>query len=131
MHTCDKCGRTGSNVKNDPASGINLCTDKHRPSLADVLEDIAAERRRQDEKWGPDRDLDAGQWLAILMEEVGESGTEVCHLYSTNANPHLTASKWVARRTETFEKLRAELIQVAAVSVAMAEWCDRKLEALR
>jgi hypothetical protein len=95
----------------------------------DVLDEIAAERRRQEAKWGeqnhPDgtrlTDVDrvaaeaarreceqafaagTGTWRLILEEEIREAFAE--------SSP---------------EALRAELIQVAAVAVAWAEAIDRR-----
>lgn len=93
-----------------------------------VLAEVADERARQDAKWGeqnhpdgtgsPARVLDAeaarleckrqfaegtGTWLDVLEEEVSEAYAE--------ADP---------------DKLRSELIQVAAVAVAWAEAIDRR-----
>lgn len=60
-----------------------------------IVEEIRAEMRRQDAKWGSQRQLSNERWLAILTEEVGESAKEVLE-----ENPHL---------------LQVELIQSAAV----------------
>jgi DNA-binding PucR family transcriptional regulator len=92
-----------------------------------VLAEVAAERRRQDARWGeqnhPDgagpayaeeasrrreeceRAAEAGQltWRHILLEEVAEAGAE-----------------------HEPKRLREELIQVAAVAVAWAEAIDRR-----
>ena len=69
-----------------------------------ILNEVETERNNQIKKWGeqthgPDR------WMSILVEEVGE----------------------VARAAnERFPRqYRAELIQVAAVAVAMIETLDR------
>lgn len=37
-----------------------------------VLVDVLAERLRQDQEWGADRDLRDERWFVILMEEMGE-----------------------------------------------------------
>ncbi len=92
-----------------------------------MLDDVLEERLRQDRKWGeqnhPDRPdhasgpemagevehvgrwaLEEGpSWAAILLEEVGEAVAE-----------------------EDTAKLRAELVQVAAVAVAWIEAIDRR-----
>jgi hypothetical protein len=92
-----------------------------------VLDEIASERRRQDDKWGeqnhPDgtrasnqdwaeearaacqhaADEDALTWAAVLYEEFTEALAE-----------------------EDPAKLRTELLQVAAVAVAWAEAIDRR-----
>ena len=41
-------------------------------SVYRILNDVIAERTRQNEKWGWPRDHSHGKWLAILMEEIGE-----------------------------------------------------------
>lgn len=79
-------------------------------TLARVAKDIAMERYRQDIKWGRDRDQDFYRWLAILGEEVGE------------ANQALLEIEFGNKAAIT---LRKELIQVAAVAVAMVECIDR------
>lgn len=95
--------------------------------LVAVLAEVAAERRRQDERWGEqnhqdgtgsahaaeavlarkecDRAARAGEltWRHILLEEIAEAGAE--------HDPGI---------------LREELIQVAAVAVAWAEALDRR-----
>lgn len=70
-----------------------------------VLEDVARERERQNEKWK----RIPGHWpshngvkLAVLVEEVGEVASA---LYAGHGP----------------DRLREELIQVAAVAVAWAE----------
>jgi NTP pyrophosphatase (non-canonical NTP hydrolase) len=69
-----------------------------------VVEDVMSERFRQDQKWGPSRQRPAPA-LVVLVEEVGEVAN--------------------AMQDGTEEELRAELIQVAAVAVAMVEALDR------
>lgn len=69
-----------------------------------VLQEVAAERERQDAKWGAQRTLPADTWIRILGEEYGE----VCKAVNEN-NPH---------------DYRAELVQVAAVAVAAIEALD-------
>ena len=72
---------------------------------AEVLATVAAERERQNRIWArfpgewsaPD-----GEKLAVLVEEVGEVARAILE-------------------TESPERLRAELVQVAAVAVAWAE----------
>lgn len=97
----------------------------------DVLRELAAERSKQDSKWGPPRHYDMPEeplkrlvrdlarsaegvaracfsfrtpaWAAILLEEVGEALSE--------SDP---------------AKRRAELVQVAAVAVAWIEDIDSR-----
>jgi NTP pyrophosphatase (non-canonical NTP hydrolase) len=70
-----------------------------------IMNAIAQERQRQDEKWGIQNHGD-GKWAAILMEEVGEVATAILHNDPKN--------------------LREELIQVAAVAAAWVEALDRR-----
>jgi hypothetical protein len=97
-------------------------------AMASALADVVAERQRQEAKWGrqnhrngtgfPGSENDAkfwrancdqrhrngtGTWLDILLEEVYEAAAE-----------------------DDPQKLRAELIQVAAVAVSWAEAIDRR-----
>ena len=76
-----------------------------RRRLLALCNEVIEERDRQDEKWGADRDNSPGLWITILGEEFGE----VCRA--------------VLERDR--KNLREELIQVAAVALAMAEDLDR------
>ena len=73
-----------------------------------ALQEIRAERARQDAKWGADRRLDPRTWLAVLVEEVGE----------------------VARADleEDYDNYVVELIQVAAVAVAAVQSARLQME---
>ncbi len=73
-----------------------------------ALLDVAQERKHQDSKWGV-RSHNGAVWMAILGEEVGEANRAVLR--------------------DVFDKdgtadIRAELIQVAAVAVAIIEQID-------
>jgi len=70
-----------------------------------IGEEIVAECARQDEKWGSQRYLSSLKWLAILIEEVGEVAEETLD-------------------NESRARLRAEVVQVAAVCVAWLEALD-------
>lgn len=91
------------------AALVNVNVD---PIQASVLADTVIERRRQDVKWGSQRDHSPFQWYSILGEEVGEVGQEI-------------NDAWVDHfgflSFEQVEALRKELVQVAAVAVVMAE----------
>lgn len=71
-----------------------------------IFEEIKAERKLQDEKWGV-QDHTPWYWMTILMEELGEA----CHA--------------ICGRKFDFKEYRKELIQVAAVTVATIESLDR------
>jgi NTP pyrophosphatase (non-canonical NTP hydrolase) len=72
----------------------------------DIIKEIVAERKFQDEKWG-EQNHPMGKWLLILMEEVGETTRSVL-----DEDIHF----------------RHEMIQVAAVALAAVECWDRKLQ---
>lgn len=116
------------------------------PAAAAVLSEIAEERARQDAKWGeqnhPDldpHDLDtvirneyafrADRWKEINDRRAGE-GCEV--KYRSPAAPCtawdgvLLEEVYEALAEDDQAKLRAELIQVAAVAVAWVEAIDRR-----
>jgi hypothetical protein len=110
----------------------DVCPTCERPPAAAVLAEVAAERLRQDAKWGEQNHPDGtgitpeqqkladvarsmcqqvfaegrGDWAHVLMEEVREALAE--------SDP---------------AKLRVELVQVAAVSVAWIEALDRRMDA--
>lgn len=72
-----------------------------------ILKEIDIERDRQNRKWGRQRHTD-GNWLKILGEEFGE----VCQAMQSDMG-------W--GKTSDASNKRVELIQLAAVAVAMAE----------
>ena len=74
-----------------------------------VLTDVDAERIRQDKLWGIQRH-DINKWLGILAEEFGEVAQAINGLNFPKD----------AKETDS-DNLYEELIQVAAVAVAIAE----------
>ena len=84
-------------------------------ALYKVLSDVTAERLSQEEKWGQQNHNDFA-WLAILGEEVGEACQEALQS-SPSMGEHRTLGGY---------KLRAELIQIAAVAIAHIEAIDRR-----
>lgn len=92
-------------------SEAKLCTALyHTPAVIDVLH----ERRNQDKKWG-EQNHDYFLWLAILTEEVGEASQEALRMYFDVENEPTHRNN-----------LRKELVQVAAVALAMVECMDRQ-----
>ena len=74
-----------------------------------LLEEIARERRRQDEKWGEQNHHPLG-WFSIIGEEFGE----MCKAFNEyTGQGDLTA-------------METEAIQVAACCVAMLECIERQ-----
>ena len=74
-----------------------------------VLKEVSKERWKQDLKWG-EQNHDGPLYLTILSEEVGEVGKAILDFRFGKKD---------------LEEIRAELIQVAAVAVAMIEAFDR------
>ena len=77
-----------------------------------VLHEIRDERFDQDKKWG-EQNHSPADWLMIIGEEIGE------------VNKAALEAKF---GKETLDNYRTELIQVAAVAVAMIECYDRNLK---
>lgn len=65
------------------------------------LKEILEERKRQDSKWNPKRSLPVATWMTILGEEFGEACLEALQ--------------------GNLEAFRKEMIQVAAVALAILE----------
>ncbi len=83
--------------------------------MDNILNEIKIERQNQDCKWGV-QNHHPFVWLAILGEEVGEVNKAVLdHNFDK----------------KSLENYREELIQVAAVAVAMIECLDRENESKR
>jgi hypothetical protein len=82
-----------------------------RPYLGLVpYEAIEEERGYQNRKWGVNRTHTWPEWMLILADEFGEAARAAKDVY------------WV---DGSGSDLRSELIQVAAVAVAMIEQLDR------
>lgn len=88
-------------------------------STSIVLTDVVDERHRQDMKFGQQNHSPI-EWMAILMEEVGEASKEAVEMHF--AKDHMTIYPIDVERVSRY---RAELVQVAAVAVAMIESMDR------
>jgi len=95
-----------------------------------ILEEIQNERAKQDTKWG-EQNHSKVEWCAILGEEVGEVNKAALQSHFNYALPgegidlddmHSSTDRRQARWNREY---REELIQVAAVAVAMIESLDR------
>ncbi len=89
---------------------------KEQLSYANLLIEIYHERKAQDAKWG-EQNHDPFKYLAILGEEVGEANNAVLEAYNFKEEYF---------NHQRLEDYRKELIQVAAVAIAMVECFDRK-----
>lgn len=91
-----------------------------------VINMVKAERQRQNEKWGI-QDHNAVEWIAILTEEVGEASKEAVDFHFCNGEINPKEIPLMETQKERIERLRLELIQVAAVAVQAVESIDRQL----
>lgn len=98
-------------IWNDISDAISKIELPPQPvsAMEDVLNEIRQERTKQDVKWGEQNHAPA-DWLIILGEEVGE------------VNKAALEAKF---GSSTLREYREELVQVAAVTVAMIECFDR------
>lgn len=90
--------------------------EKARDEQAEAVRAVLAERARQDAKWGV-QNHSPEVWLTILGEEYGEA----CQA--------ALSDRFGGNAEKLCGQLRAELVQVAAVAIAMIEWMDRKAAA--
>lgn len=107
-----------------------------------ALDDVAAERVAQDAKWGQQNHPDGTDtnWVDQIRPAFGWNGSEAMHAAKLARSDCQRAARrgevtWLKiLREEAAEafaetdpaKLRAELIQVAAVAVAWVEAIDRR-----
>lgn len=87
----------------------------------DILSEIREERSRQDAKWG-EQNHSPIEWCAILSEEVGEVSKEALELHFAQLGHAGKSDDWYAEKLALYRK---EVIQVAAVALAMAESLER------
>lgn len=104
-HDCERCQESC-----DRSSGFPMRKYERLFTTGRVLQQVAAERRRQDKKWG-EQNHDPTLYLTILGEEFGEA---------CQAALKLNVGAWPV------DRLRRELIEVAAVAVAAVECLDRR-----
>lgn len=84
------------------------------PPMGRILQEVIAERERQDAKWGQ-TDYEPYEYLMILGEEVGEANKAALETWFQYEGSDIDYSPY-----------RTELIQVAAVAVKAVEALDRK-----
>lgn len=85
--------------------------------MENIIKDIISERKSQDKKWGRQNHTPM-VWLPILMEEVGE-------VAKAALEPHFKSKGYTQYKNGSYDEYREELIQVAAVCVAMLESLER------
>lgn len=92
-----------------------------------VLPEIAAERERQDEKWGEQNHPDGtGPGFAIDAKRARHRCNLAAALGLVSYRDILNEEVFEAFAESDPDKLRVELIQVAAVAVAWIEKLDRE-----
>lgn len=105
-------------------------------SVAEVLREVADERRRQEEKWGEQNHPDVlPGWhvddFGIPTQEQAKRVTDVRAERGTLAYADILIEELCEAVEAACEgdkgELRAELIQVAAVAVAWVEKLDREV----
>ena len=84
-----------------------------RQKQLEIVDEIFAERLRQDAKWG-EQNHKPIEWLPILMEEVGEASKAALEEHFKEYYIDMS-----------FQDYRKECIEVAAVALAMVECLDR------
>ena len=82
--------------------------------LIDILSEVIQERCRQEAKWG-EQNHKPVEWCAILGEEVGEVNKAALEAHF----------KQYYKDNDQLADYRRELIQVAAVAVAMIQSLER------
>lgn len=88
-----------------------------------VLDEVLAERVKQDAKWGQQDHLPI-EYCAILGEEVGEVNKAALEAHFGYPYGEEKAGSTAAKMLH-FMDYRMELIQVAAVAISMVESYDR------
>ena len=112
---CKRCGGGRGLLAGDIDGGLFFGEAEQAAMENKVINEVLAERKRQDSFWG-EQNHNPVKYLLILNEEVGEANKAICdHIDFSNDS--------------IFEKglkeYRNELIQVAAVAIAMVECLDR------
>lgn len=93
--------------------------------MENILNEIKAERERQNVKWG-EQNHSPIEWIGILTEEVGEASKEAVDYHFAKVNHKGSDEKLIELEEGlTISNYRKELIQVAAVAVQMIECIDR------
>ena len=87
-----------------------------------ILREVRRERERQDGTWG-EQNHSPEVWLMILSEEIGEASREMLEAWVDETYPGTKHTP--ETRLAHLKEYRRELVQVAAVAIAMIESVDR------
>jgi NTP pyrophosphatase (non-canonical NTP hydrolase) len=90
-----------------------------------AYDDIRSERARQDETWGRQRHT-WPEWMTILTEEIGEAARAANQAHWARSDG-MTFDEAARDRLDRMTALRLELVQSAAVAVAIIEHIDDSL----
>lgn len=92
--------------------------------MEETINKVRNERKRQNEKWGI-QDHNPVEWIAILTEEVGEASKESVDFHFGNGlNGSKEANDFIQK--DRVNKIKTELIQVAAVAIQAVESIERQ-----
>jgi len=98
-------------------------------NTAGVLAEVLAERERQEAKFPDQHDLPdgTGQDHAVVVAKIARAACDEAHKAGRLTWRHILCEEYAEAVAEVDPvKLRAELIQVAAVAVKWVEWLDRR-----
>lgn len=115
---CKAIMEASQNTVKDEKKGINLpeeeCVKKIPVTFFQMtaIKHVLDERKRQDEQWG-EQDNELTFWMSILGEEFGEA-CQAVNNYKLNL-------------TENTSAIQEELVQVAAVAIAILENIKRNI----
>lgn len=87
--------------------------------LLTVINDVLAERQRQDEKWG-EQNHELSKWTGIIGEEYGELCEAINETVFDNGPEE--------RAKGGYENMRREAIHVAATAIEFIEMLDRMVK---
>ena len=121
----DACRECGAQLDNFDAclscDTYGTPSDRRADKTDQVLVLIMKERERQFTKWGQ-QDHEPALWYAILGEEFGEVGKEICE-----AAAEFSRNEENAGRVH-LHNLKTELVHLLAVGTAMLESLERNQE---
>jgi hypothetical protein len=112
------------------SSNVIIIADPEFDPLSDALEEVFGERERQEAKWGPqNHENGTGAPEQIVAADRARQRCEEAFSVGLGTWADILAEEFfeVMGATDD-ERLRAELIQVAAVAVAWVEAIDRRAQ---